>query len=298
MTEVEEILGDLLQREQLLSEARENSVLQRIKRVVLCKDEDLGTEIGRKSRAFRCMCIRLLTSSVSIAMLIASFSITFASPQPVSNSSVTSASQEHSREAITLAVIAVVGLYACVFSLCQVWPIIPSELSDDAPAELHRITPVQTQLNIDNSGMMVNPISDQAENIEISETVEGGMGMSCNARLEFFDTINMDDSNGKGNGNLTTGSPDRIITGSYSKSGENYSLNNNGANNSNNNFNDVSGVILFPSLHRNAKRGSQTPPPKSTATATSIGGSGESGVHYNTDEFAPSFNPMMHPTFV
>ena len=292
MTEVEEILADLLQKEQLLSEARENSVFQRIKRIVLCKD-DLAAVNGRKRKSIRCMCVRLLAFIVSVAMLIASFAITFSAPQPVSNVSVTSTTHEHSREAIALAVIAVIGLYSCAFSFWHVWPIIPKEFPDDNPAnaaELHGMDPAQVPINNDNDGMITNPTTSEQKrrshstssfhgHIDLREVVEDGVG--CNVRLEFFDTINIDDSHGKQSGNLATSSSDRIC-GTYSKSGEILLLNNN--------------ELPFPSLHRSAKRsGPHTPPSKSASTTISNGG--ESGIHIS-DEFAPSFNPMMQPTFV
>ena len=322
MAEVEAELQVLLQQEKDRCQVRAGSLGSRLEQWLTCRKGDLTQDAAKRRRVMLGLCARILISIASVAMLIASFSIAFETPQPTSPSPTSSSeSSGNANASIALSTVAIIGLYSCLFSHLRVWPLIPQEMdSIESLEELHGseqlasspFSPRRSSLGLSRAGTgpgtgslsgstsvikALGNISGEktAKNSQYHSNAEGAeslgaldvnasvldglSGLDYPSDVEFFDTINIDDSHGKGHGSTNS-----FLNGSLSYNSMGVET----GSTSNNNSSDVA-AVLFPSF-KGSGGGTYLNNSAGKRSSRSNGNSSE--------DYSPSFNPMMAPTFV
>lgn len=350
MIEVERELQELVQAELLREEQRRNLLINRLIRSVCWWFRDgendpqnqMQQEGVKDRHKFLAMVARCGVTVVGIVLLTVALSNALAYRRNATANEPTKPPPV-AATAISMATIASLGLYAAFFSQLRMWPFIPQPhtISHSPNTEMHGTESAhrngQTHQSNSQSGGGVNGILSAAEaaakksqyrqywNSQGSEPL-GVLDVNCcsldglgyNAEMEFFDTINIDDSVGKGSYSSSVS-----ISNSYSQNfntitngagaTQNHNNSNNAISNNANTSNSDSSAAIFPSLgfsfdlnlsgRRTFASGKLTrrASGNSNNNGNNNNANGGNGSEYSSvEEFSPSFNPINSspPTFV
>jgi hypothetical protein len=324
MTEVEAELREMLDAELQREEERENGCTRRTLRLLRCEAEgDAASSSGKgKAKARRQLSglvVRVVCSLAAIAALGVSIarSIRAHHPSPSSSSSSSSAST------IALAMFSSFAIYAALFAQLRVWPLIPGPAAQslrgvdgleevvhgtaagegppDTPPKLSPGSPLHSSTG-EAAMAMGKRRSSQYHHAGGGDQL-GILDASCNSLealdyhsdVEFFDTINIDDSHGKGShySMSSQSSGSRVFVSAASGTGTGPG-----------NGTGETAAALFPSLsfsfdkngnHRTSGRRASSLLIGAVSGGGAGGGGGGGG---GGEEAATAFNPLNSPTFV